>query len=183
MPVISLIPRAIYSDWLLKQVVFQGCSGLTSVTIPNSVTSIGIRAFQNCTGIKNVYSKIGSPFAIPDNVFEGEYETAVLRVPAGTKSAYQSTEGWKKFLNIVEEEGDGIVSHLINNAISIQRIGNQVTVTGAPEGAEIIIYNLAGQKVGSAKATSETTIIPTSLQSEGIGIVKIDKKATKVLMK
>ena len=162
---------------------FYGCSGLTSVTIPNNVTSIGIRAFQNCTGIKNVYSKIGSPFAIPDNAFEGEYETAVLRVPAGTKSAYQSTEGWNKFLNIVEEEGDGIASHLINNAISIQRSGNHVIVMGAPKGAEIIIYNLAGQKVGSAKATSDTTNIPTSLQSERIGIIKIDKKAVKVLMK
>ncbi|MBQ4420942.1 MAG: leucine-rich repeat domain-containing protein [Bacteroidales bacterium] len=33
---------------------FQNCSGLTSVTIPNSVTSIGSSAFSGCTGLTSV---------------------------------------------------------------------------------------------------------------------------------
>ena len=33
---------------------FQGCSGLTSITIPNSVTSIGNYAFSYCTGLTSV---------------------------------------------------------------------------------------------------------------------------------
>ncbi len=33
---------------------FSGCSSLTSVTIPEGVTSIGYGAFQNCTGITSV---------------------------------------------------------------------------------------------------------------------------------
>ncbi len=35
--------------------VFGRCSGLTSVTIPNSVTSIGSDAFEYCTGLKEVH--------------------------------------------------------------------------------------------------------------------------------
>ncbi len=34
---------------------FYNCSGLTSVTIPNSVISIGILAFENCSGLTTVH--------------------------------------------------------------------------------------------------------------------------------
>ena len=34
-------------DYYTKS-AFRGCSGLTSVTIPNTVTSIGQYAFKNC---------------------------------------------------------------------------------------------------------------------------------------
>ena len=33
---------------------FYGCTGLTSITIPNSVTSIGAYAFCNCTNINSI---------------------------------------------------------------------------------------------------------------------------------
>ncbi|MCM1437842.1 MAG: leucine-rich repeat protein [Roseburia sp.] len=39
---------------------FSGCSGLTSITIPNSVTSIGAGAFRNCSGLTSI--------TIPDSV-------------------------------------------------------------------------------------------------------------------
>ena len=39
---------------------FSGCTGLTSVTIPNSVTSIGERAFKGCSSLTSV--------AIPNSV-------------------------------------------------------------------------------------------------------------------
>ena len=45
------IPNSVTSigDW-----AFNGCTGWTSVTIPNSVTSIGSCAFENCTGLTSV---------------------------------------------------------------------------------------------------------------------------------
>jgi hypothetical protein len=45
------IPSSVTSIGILA---FSGCSGLTSVTIPNSVTSIGGNAFTNCSGLTSV---------------------------------------------------------------------------------------------------------------------------------
>ena len=46
---------------------FHGCTGLTSVTIPNSVTSIGNGAFERCTGLTSVTIPSGE---IGKNAFE-----------------------------------------------------------------------------------------------------------------
>ena len=81
---------------------------LTSATIPNSVTSIGNYAFSYCSGLKDIISEIKTPFEINENVFS-VYSNAKLTVPSGTKSAYQSTNYWNKFTNIVEKETETII--------------------------------------------------------------------------
>ena len=49
---------------------FNGCTGLTSVKIPNSVTSIGECAFYRCTGLTSVEIP-NSVTRIGDNAFSG----------------------------------------------------------------------------------------------------------------
>ena len=80
---------------------FEGCSGITSITIPSTVTSIALNAFKECNSLNDITSKIQQPFAIEENVFN-TYSTATLKVPVGTKSAYQSTAGWYLFKNITD---------------------------------------------------------------------------------
>ena len=45
------IPNSVTS---IGEKAFYGCSALTSITIPNSVTSIGDRAFYECTGLTSI---------------------------------------------------------------------------------------------------------------------------------
>ena len=51
------IPSSITS---ISDGAFEGCSGLTSLTIPSSVTSIGKSAFQGCCGL----TSLAIPFSI-----------------------------------------------------------------------------------------------------------------------
>ena len=81
---------------------FEGCSGLSELTIPSTVGRIELNAFKNCTNLYSVVSEISDPFEIEDNVFEGLPTSAVLIVPAGTKSVYEATDGWDRFETIVE---------------------------------------------------------------------------------
>ncbi len=51
------IPNSVIS---IGNSAFYGCSGLTSITIPNSVTSIGSSAFKDCTGLTKLILEDGT---------------------------------------------------------------------------------------------------------------------------
>ena len=85
---------------------FYNCSGLTSVTIPGSVTSIGSYAFSGCSGLTLVKVDIANPLSISSYTFSNR-TNATLYVPAGSKAAYEAADYWKKFKEIIEFiEGD-----------------------------------------------------------------------------
>lgn len=86
---------------------FRNCLGLTTIIIGNSVTSIEFRAFYGCSSLTSVTSLIEEPFAI-GGIFEG-CDNITLYVPAGTKSKYEATDGWKNFTNIVEVDLNSII--------------------------------------------------------------------------
>ena len=92
---------------------FRRCSGLTSVTIPNSVTSIGYGAF-NGVDIPTVISLIENPFTITGKTSyyrtfsQNTFLNATLYVPKGTIDKYKATDGWKDFMFIEEGTPTGI---------------------------------------------------------------------------
>ena len=91
------IPNSVTS---IGNCAFKGCTGLTSVTIGTSVTSIGEGAFSECTNLKKVYSLNPVPPVIKEYTFS--FYDADLFVPQRCLSAYKSAKVWSKFSNIKE---------------------------------------------------------------------------------
>lgn len=135
---------------------FKGCTDLRTLTIGDSVRSIGSAAFYN-TGLKSVISLIENPFNIPgkdtpNSIFSrSTFMNADLYVPQGTKSKYMSTEGWKDFVSIHEGLPAGVEGVKTDN-----------------EKTEMSRYSIDGKKL--------------SKPQNGINIIKMSDGTTKKII-
>ncbi|MBO4814773.1 MAG: leucine-rich repeat protein [Muribaculaceae bacterium] len=84
-----------------------GMTKLSSISIPNSVTSIGAYAFLGCSGLTNVNSNPNpSDVTLGYSVFSGvPKQTCVLHVRPQYLDDYRDTYQWKDFENIVGDLG------------------------------------------------------------------------------
>ncbi|MDR0502016.1 MAG: leucine-rich repeat domain-containing protein [Treponema sp.] len=80
------IPNSVTS---IGEAAFRGCDSLTSITIPDSVTSIGDEAFYRCTGLTSV--TIGNSVTyIPGYAFSGSGLTSVTIGNSVTGIGYEA---------------------------------------------------------------------------------------------
>ena len=88
------------------------CSSLTSITIPESVTSIGYKAFYGCSGLTEVYCIADNVPETGDYVFDGcPVASATLYVPESAIDNYRATSPWNGFgtiLPLTQDMIDGI---------------------------------------------------------------------------
>jgi hypothetical protein len=85
---------------------FADCSSLTSVTIPNSVTRIGVLAFDGCDKLVDVYCYATTPPATGGEDTFSQYN-AFLYVPCESKKAYMEDAVWGnfKYIECISSEG------------------------------------------------------------------------------
>ena len=86
----------------------------------------------------------------------------------------------------VEPKAEGIVNGVASvrsYGVMIQASEGFFNISGLEVGTPISVYNTAGQMVGSANASANTTTVNSTLRNGEIGIVKIGDKSVKVLMK
>ena len=88
--------------------VFQRCSGLTSVTIGSGVTSIGNRLFLYCSQLKDVICIAATPPSVDGEFFNdmSYYAEAELHVLPQSLEAYQTAAYWQNFSQIL---GDVVI--------------------------------------------------------------------------
>jgi len=87
---------------------FYSCENLKRITFSTKVTTIGSYCFQYCDSIKDIFITYNGralfQSTLPENAFpEAVYQDATLHVPAGSADFFRTTDGWKKFQNIIED--------------------------------------------------------------------------------
>ena len=115
---------------------FSGCSGMTSVTVPNSVTNIGEYAFYDCSSMSVVYCYAEQLPTISTSAFDNsDVEYAILYVPVVSLKSYKSTTPWSSFGTILP-----IVEHVSitgdangNGVVEIGDVTSVLTLMATPE--------------------------------------------------
>lgn len=84
---------------------FSGNTGITSITLPSTVSYMGSYAFSGCTSLATVTLKSERPISY--NIREmnpfPERSNIILRVPAGFKAVYENADYWNEFKEIKDE--------------------------------------------------------------------------------
>ncbi|MBQ2704610.1 MAG: leucine-rich repeat domain-containing protein [Clostridia bacterium] len=89
----------------ISEYAFYGCTGLTSITIPNSVTSIGGSAFSGCTGLTSITIP-NSVTTIGGSAFSGCTGLTSIAIPGGVKTiGSYAFNGCKKITNLTIGNG------------------------------------------------------------------------------
>ena len=147
---------------------FQRCISLTDIEIPSSVTSIGTYAFYDCEKLTSVYCHIAEPLAIDELTFTGAY-AATLYVPEGTKEAYSNAPYWQNFANIVDNlpNEDAGIDDISADGYAVKAVAGGIEIE-APADTKVHVINISGVTV------SETTAPGRIDLPAGIYIVTID---------
>ena len=89
----------------ISQYAFYGTRSLTSITIPESVTSIGQYAFASNYGTPEYHFKHTTPPPLAGtNVFYSILPDTKIYVPQGSLNAYKTATNWSSYSSHMQEE-------------------------------------------------------------------------------
>lgn len=115
--VASLNPYFIYTNYMLKTFSLgthiqtignynvYGANSLTSITIPQQITSIGTTCFAQCLSLSEIHCQATTPPTLGTGCFVGLPSDFIIYVPTGYGDTYKSAAGWSTYADHILEEG------------------------------------------------------------------------------
>lgn len=94
------LPNTIDSIGLVS---FGFCTNLSTITLPSSVKLIKTRAFMGCTNLASITSHAVIPPTIIDSAFKGVSLNIPVTVPCGSLALYQAAPFWNMFTNFIAD--------------------------------------------------------------------------------
>ena len=157
-----VIPATIaYHGWqflftAVGDMAFNGATGLTGVTLPASIKTVGQGAFGACPDLATVTCLALRPPQLADDSFDDHtLQTAVLRVARALMPVYRSDENWGRFAHIIplddvmtgDIDGDGSLSindvvKLINAVLSQEGDGINMAVADVDSDGRLSINDV-----------------------------------------
>ena len=134
------LPSSITS---IGESAFRNCHGLTSLTLPAGITSIGEYAFRGCSGLTSIYVYSEKVPKMGTDVFKGcDANKCTVYVPKGTYDNYRLSE-FGYFENIVEFDATGIDKTTTSTDVEeVSRYSlNGQRLVGPTKGLNIVKYS------------------------------------------
>ena len=95
---------------------FVGCEGLTSITIPDSVTVIGHEAFRRCTGLTRInVDNNNQNYTSNDGVLYNKDMTTLIRCPAKKQGSFTIPNSVTSIENYAFEDCTGLTRINVDN--------------------------------------------------------------------
>ena len=93
---------SIGGGWGDGEGTFYGCSSLSFVRLPNTLTSIGIQAFYNCSSLTTFIVEAETPPTLGSSAFAATNSTFIIYVPDSAVEAYKTSTNWSGYASRIK---------------------------------------------------------------------------------